>query len=299
MKVSVRINMTNFGKLIVFLIILFALGGVLYGLHYYNSAPDTSADYKNIAYTFEGQQVVLVNGMSEVSIPNSSSKITTKYFGNEAVGDLNGDGVSDVAFLVTQTSGGSGTFYYIVAALKTEKSYTGTNAVLLGDRIAPQTTQITSGKIVVNYADRAAGEPMTTTPSRGVTKSFKITGVQLVEIKTQDTTGNPGTHTDLIRLTEPSTGDTVTSPLTVSGTARGTWYFEASFPVSLLDANGKELVSVPAQAQDDWMTTEFVPFSVTLTFTKPTTTTGILILRKDNPSGLPEKEDFIQIPVKF
>ena len=49
--------------------------------------------------------------------PGSASRIVTRYFGSEVRGDLNGDGREDVAFLLTQQSGGSGTFFYAVAAL--------------------------------------------------------------------------------------------------------------------------------------------------------------------------------------
>jgi hypothetical protein len=104
-------------------------------------------------------------------------------------------------------------------------------------------------------------------------------------------------HPD-ISLSSPAPDATVTSPLVVTGEARGSWYFEASFPVRLLDSNGNELAVAPAQAQGDWMTTDFVPFSVTLTFTT-TDTSGTLVLEKDNPSGLPENADSISIPVQF
>src|ERR1035437_6951636 len=97
----------------------------------------------------------------------------------------------------------------------------------------------------------------------------------------------PDAHSDIIKVSSPLPNSTIKSPLTVTGVARGNWYFEASFPVRLYDANGKELVATPAQAKGDWMTTEFVPFEVTLNFTKPTTATGTLVLQKDNPSGLP------------
>jgi len=100
-----------------------------------------------------------------------------------------------------------------------------------------------------------------------------------------------------VSVLEP--GDTVTSPLTVTGEARGTWYFEASFPVRLLDGNGNEIAVEPAQAQEDWMTEDFVPFEVTLVFTQPSTPTGTLVLEKDNPSGLPEHADQITMPVSF
>ena len=96
---------------------------------------------------------------------------------------LNGDKTEDIAFLITNSSGGSGTFYYVVAAVLEADGYRGTNAMLLGDRIAPQTTEFRNGEIIVNYADRKAGEPMTTPPSVGVSKYFKITNNRLVEIK--------------------------------------------------------------------------------------------------------------------
>jgi hypothetical protein len=72
----------------------------------------------------------------------------------------------------------------------------------------------------------------------------------------------------------------------VLGKARGTWFFEASFPVELLDEDGNRLAQGIAQAQSDWMTTEFVNFKADLKVTDqnyigPAT----LILHKDNPSG--------------
>jgi len=144
----------------------------------------TFTDYKNATYSIDGQSVTLLNGQAEnVTVPGSASKTVTQYFGNEATGDLNGDGLSDVAFILTQNSGGSGTFYYAVIALKTDSGYQGSNAIFLGDRIAPQTTEIKNGEVIVNYADRKIGEPMTAKPSVGISKYLKIQGNSLVEVK--------------------------------------------------------------------------------------------------------------------
>ena len=107
------------------------------------------------------------------------------------------------------------------------------------------------------------------------------------------------TDKNLVRLTRPLPNALVESPLVVSGEARGNWYFEASFPIKLYDANGKELTVAVAQAQGEWMTTEFVPFETILTFPNPITPTGTLVLEKDNPSGLPEHADELRIPVRF
>jgi hypothetical protein len=94
-------------------------------------------------------------------------------------------------------------------------------------------------------------------------------------------------------------GETVKSPLVVTGEARGTWYFEALFPIKMYDSNGKLLGSIPAQAQSDWMTENFVPFVALLVFETPTTDSGMLILEKDNPSGMPQNADQYEIPIKF
>lgn len=134
--------------------------------------PETP-DYKNTTYTIEGSQVTLVNGSSVTPIENSSASVVTTYFGNELFKDLNDDGRDDVVSLLTQQTGGSGTFYYVVAALNTVSGYVGSHALFLGDRIAPQTTESGPGKqIIVNYAERGLNEPMINQPS--IAKSITL-----------------------------------------------------------------------------------------------------------------------------
>lgn len=157
-------------------IVVTLLGGAIVAMVWSLQAPQqapTFSDYKNIAYIIDGQKVKLNNGVAETEVtPDSASKIITRYFGNELKTDLNGDGRDDVIFLLTQSTGGSGTFFYVVAALSTAHGYVGSEGYLLGDRIAPQTTELSQkpgqkNVVVVNYADRAPGEPMTAQPSIG------------------------------------------------------------------------------------------------------------------------------------
>jgi len=107
------------------------------------------------------------------------------------------------------------------------------------------------------------------------------------------------TSAELIKVSNVSSGQLIKSPFVVTGEARGYWFFEASFPIRILDADGLELGVVVAQAQSEWMTEDFVPFEATLVFKKPTTATGTIILQKDNPSGLPENDDELRINVRF
>ncbi|MDO8660223.1 MAG: Gmad2 immunoglobulin-like domain-containing protein [Candidatus Parcubacteria bacterium] len=107
---------------------------------------------------------------------------------------------------------------------------------------------------------------------------------------------------DLIRLDSPRPNDTIKSPLVVKGQARGYWFFEADFPVVLVDWDGLIIATGIARAQGEWMTEEFVPFEVTLDFTVDPnvySTRGALILRKNNPSDLRQNDDALEIPIIF
>ncbi len=165
------------------IIVLIILGIAAYFLFNKPQAENQTFDGRNSTFTIDSKSVTLINGVSETPIPNSSAKITTNYFGNEAIGDLNGDGLEDKAFLITQNSGGSGTFFYVVVALKTNSGYKTTNAFFIGDRIAPQSTEIHSDsmELHVNYADRKPGEPMTARASEGKVLLLKVTPAGVLE----------------------------------------------------------------------------------------------------------------------
>lgn len=111
--------------------------------------------------------------------------------------------------------------------------------------------------------------------------------------------GNELEKQDVIHIGSPRPNDTIESPLTILGEARGTWFFEASFPIRLLDEEGELIAEGFAQAQDEWMTEEFVPFRAELTFDAPRGGRATLRLEKDNPSGLPENDDALIVPVRF
>lgn len=121
-----------------------------------------------------------------------------------------------------------------------------------------------------------------------------------------ETTGPQAVTNPMVSVDRPEPGDTVSSPLEVTGEARGPWYFEGDFPVVLTDWDGRILAEAPASAENEWMTEDFVPFRATLTFESPYgpgdpdfMSRGTLILRKDNPSGRPELDAAVEIPVRF
>lgn len=126
---------------------------------------------RNASYTIDGEEYTLINGYNEKEItPDSTAKKVTKYFGNEVYLDLNNDGNEDVIFLLTQETSGSGSFFYAVAAINNDNSWEGSNAVFVGDRIAPQSTDLSTeyeNVVVINYLERGANEALTDEPSQG------------------------------------------------------------------------------------------------------------------------------------
>jgi hypothetical protein len=126
-------------------------------------------------YFLSGSPSLNTEGVNNTAA-TSSEELVTNYFGNRVDADFNRDGKVDSAFIITQTGSGSGTFYYLAHTL-------GGEAIFLGDRIAPQTTEWKNGEVIVNYADRKPTDPMTTRPSVGVSRYFKAEGNTLVEVK--------------------------------------------------------------------------------------------------------------------
>lgn len=111
--------------------------------------------------------------------------------------------------------------------------------------------------------------------------------------------GNELEKVGLITVNNPRPNQKISSPFTVSGQARGYWFFEASFPMKLYDSGGNLLTTAIAQAQGEWMTENFVPFKTELVFDVPTDGDGVLVFEKDNPSGLPEYDDKLVMPIRF
>ncbi len=118
--------------------------------------------------------------------------------------------------------------------------------------------------------------------------------------------GNPSAPIPTTGCGEPNivvdsqkTNDIISGPFSISGKAK-TWYFEGSFPVSLVDNQNQQIAAGYAKAMSDWMTADYVPFEMGeinfLSYPKATTT-GFVVFKKDNPSGLPENDEEFRVPV--
>lgn len=111
--------------------------------------------------------------------------------------------------------------------------------------------------------------------------------------------GNELEYINEIIVESPRPNSYISSPLLVTGRAKGNWYFEGSFSGELFDSNNTSLGVVILQAQGDWMTEDFVQFQGTLDFESPGMGEGKLIIKNANPSDLPENSKELRIPLRF
>ncbi len=207
---------------------------------------------------------------------------------------------ADVYALLNINGGGTGTFQYLARYeyIGSTRSVNEIEKVLLGDRIAVSDISaeaVSPGKYVVTVSlrDRKPREGMYVEPTQERVLQFSLQkGVLTLDAVTFGTLAD----NDAV-LVSPLPGSEVNSLFSIQGAARGMWYFEGSFPIELQKADGTILATAVAQAQGEWMTSELVPFTTTMV--APNTAHGyhILVLKKDNPSGLPEHDKSIEIPI--
>jgi hypothetical protein len=117
-------------------------------------------------------------------------------------------------------------------------------------------------------------------------------------------------NTELPQVTNPETfsvaisqNSTVSAGQTISGSVPGFWFFEGSFPVSLVDNNDNVFGTVIATSTSDWMTSDIIPFTITLPTTLSYTGPGKIVFTRDDPSdgesSIPLSETTATIPVIF
>lgn len=146
----------------VFLIVILAIGilaALFFALNAYiyseKQGDGLPQDFKEVTFTISGEPVSLMDGTAQVRTTLGGDALTTiTYFGNEVSHDVDGDGTQDMVFLVTQETEAGNEYFYLVAALKRSDGYIGSQAVLVGDQIKPQSTDVGEGRsVIVNYVE--------------------------------------------------------------------------------------------------------------------------------------------------
>ena len=102
----------------------------------------------------------------------------------------------------------------------------------------------------------------------------------------------------LVTVSDPTKNSVISDTLDLKGQARGYWYFEGQFPVSVIDDTGYIVAQGTAKATSDWKTTDMVPFEANIDVTSVARSeTGIIKIIRDEQKG--SNAQYIEIPIKF
>jgi heat shock protein HslJ len=137
-----------------------------YGVNNEAKSSEHDVSPMNASFSIEQRKIVLINGHAEqITMSDPDSKIISQVWGSAKIADLNADGQQDAVLILTQHTGGSGTYYYLAVAIREGNNYQGTAVFLLGDRIQPQDIQIEDNRITVKLLDRLLSEPYSNLPT--------------------------------------------------------------------------------------------------------------------------------------
>lgn len=123
------------------------------------------------------------------------------------------------------------------------------------------------------------------------------TGTSTSENVSTSTAPSDATLPGSVTVSSPAAGATVGQTFSVTGIAPNNWYFEAVLPIQVVDAGGTVIASTPGQAQSDWMVEGPVAFAATITLSSAYSGPANLIIKRDNPSGLPQNDAEIIVPI--
>lgn len=163
---------SNQSTLFVFIALFVLLGGAKFmqlKQHKTVSAPSAVAqvkkqpfDFGNATITLDDQQLVFVNDWYKSD--DQSATVTYR------TGSPSG---LKFAAIVASNSGGSGTFFYVVGGSLVDGQEKYSTPVLLGDRVKIESVEVQDdGIVLVEYLDHTANSPMTSVPTKKVTKKF-------------------------------------------------------------------------------------------------------------------------------
>ncbi len=155
-------------KIILLLIVLAALGIFFWGRSgdvnvEQKNEPTENTSFKpdpaNASFKFDDETITLSSGKT------ASDGEEFSILDEPTYGDINNDNKEDSVVLLTRSGGGSGIFVYVAAYVSGPVSYKGTNAIFIGDRIAPENVSIKNGVITIFYLDRGPDEAFAAEPT--------------------------------------------------------------------------------------------------------------------------------------
>ena len=124
----------------------------------------------------------LQGGKYEKSTGSGASQVNQAFFQTMALGDLDGDTVDDAVVVIAINTGGSGSFFYLVAVLNQDGKPTQAGQDLLGDRVQVSSLSVADGRIVIDMKVAGPSDPLCC-PSLPVQRTYELQDGVLVMVE--------------------------------------------------------------------------------------------------------------------
>jgi len=163
---------------------------------------------------------------------------------------------------------------------------------------------IATGFIVFKPANKPTTEPSPTETMETSTETMETESdsKNANELNTQVENNQPKTFTSQkgVTITLENFNNTMSCPLIIKGSVSGVWFFEAGFTVQLVSDQGTVATFLARAIEDNWMTEQPVNFLAEYDCAQcPEDTNLELRLQKSNPSGLPDFDDYVSLPISL
>ena len=207
------------------------------------TVPDYVEEVRNAQYQLgipDSLQIVqLVDGKFEQGTPGSADFISVSVTDFVAQGDLNGDNEDELAALVTENYGGTGTFVFLVVYANVDGSPAFQTSKLVDDRPQLNSLSIENNEIFLDVIIHGFEDPMCC-PALKTTRHFRFVDGQLD--MTDYTTFTPDGRPRAIIITSPASGTITYSSVQVRGSV-AIAPFENNLVYRIYDVGGVELSS--------------------------------------------------------
>ncbi|MBN2115144.1 MAG: hypothetical protein JW730_01145 [Anaerolineales bacterium] len=205
------------------------------------SVPREVMEIRNSQYQLGATEalrtVQLTDGEFEQGTPGSDDFLSVVMTDFVAMGDLDADGTDEVAALVSENYGGTGTFVFLALYAKVNGALTFQTSNMVDDRPQLKALSIAGGEIFLDAVIHGPDEPMCC-PTRRTIRHYRLVD-NLLDM-TDYTTFTPEGKPRTISITAPANGSEVFASVPIKGSV-AIAPFENSLVYRIYDVAGVEL----------------------------------------------------------
>ena len=186
------------------------------------------------------QVVQLTDGVYQSDAASGAEYVSVSVLNFVANGDLNNDGRDDVAVLVAENYGGSGTFVFLTVYADINGTLTFQTSLMIDDRPQVNVMSIDNGEIFLDVVIHDAEDPFCC-PTLHTARHYRLTRINqldLVDYVTFTPAGDPRT----ITIEAPPNGAQATNSIQVRGKV-AIAPFENTLAYRIYDIGGVELAA--------------------------------------------------------